>query len=229
MDFNATVDLIIRELDEAREIIDDLKNYPGVPALQVELAKSKCRNVAGVIVLLKNLQDKSSGEKSEPVIQAPRQKEVTEERIPESKKYEKSERKSEVRSQAPVTAKEEPVKTIKKASESVIIADTFSQRTDSLNEQLGSHKEEDGVGGMIKAKPITNLSEAIGINDKFLFIRELFNGNHELYKKTISSLDNSGSFADALAVIMSYSGNDTENEAAKQLIDLVKRKFPANE
>jgi hypothetical protein len=42
MDFKATVDLIIKDLDEAREIIDDLKNYPGVPHLQVELAKSKC-------------------------------------------------------------------------------------------------------------------------------------------------------------------------------------------
>ena len=55
MDFNATIDLIIKDLNEACEIIDDLKKYPGVPALQVELAKSKCKSAGEVIALLKNM------------------------------------------------------------------------------------------------------------------------------------------------------------------------------
>ena len=53
MDFNATIDLIIKDLQEAREIIDDLKKYQGVPVLQVELAKAKCKSAAEVIALLK--------------------------------------------------------------------------------------------------------------------------------------------------------------------------------
>jgi hypothetical protein len=56
MDFNATIDLIIKDLDAAREIIDDLKKYPGVPVLQVELAKSKCKSAGEVIALLKDIQ-----------------------------------------------------------------------------------------------------------------------------------------------------------------------------
>ena len=44
MDFNATIDLIIKDLNDASAIIDDLKKYQGVPALQVELAKSKCKS-----------------------------------------------------------------------------------------------------------------------------------------------------------------------------------------
>ena len=55
MDFNATIDLIIKDLNDASEIIDDLKKYPGVPALQVELAKSKCRSAGDVIALLKSI------------------------------------------------------------------------------------------------------------------------------------------------------------------------------
>jgi hypothetical protein len=30
-------------------------------------------------------------------------------------------------------------------------------------------------------------------------------------------------------VVMSYTGENTENEAVKQLLDLIKRKFPSNE
>ena len=60
MDFNATIDLIIRDLEEAREIIDDLKKYPGVPVLQVELAKSKCKAAGEVIALLKTIKESES-------------------------------------------------------------------------------------------------------------------------------------------------------------------------
>ena len=67
MDFNATIDLIIKDLDEAREIIDDLKKYPGVPALQVELAKSKCKSAGEVIALLKTLRRSLFWDSEEPV------------------------------------------------------------------------------------------------------------------------------------------------------------------
>ena len=53
MDFNTTIDIIIKDLKEAREIIDDLKNYPGVPRIQVELAKSKCKSAEEIIEFLK--------------------------------------------------------------------------------------------------------------------------------------------------------------------------------
>jgi len=63
MDFNATIDLIIKDLQEAREIIDDLKKYPGVPVLQVELAKSKCKSAGEVIALLKQEEREKTEER----------------------------------------------------------------------------------------------------------------------------------------------------------------------
>jgi copper chaperone CopZ len=202
MDFNTTVDLIIKDLNEAREIIDDLRNYPGVPSLQVELAKSKCKSAAEVIALLKNIQ-------GQPVAEAKKKPEashpsfvITADEIPSNKK---------------------------KVTESAIVADTFSHLPNSLNEQLGNLRDDNDVSDILKTKPLTNLSDAIGVNDKFLFIRELFNGNPESYNQAISKLDDAASLADAKAVIMSYTDNDAENEAVRQLLDLVKRKFPADE
>jgi hypothetical protein len=75
MDFNSTIDLIIKDLNEASEIIDDLKKYPGVPALQVELAKSKCRSAGDVIALLKNVGDAVPVQK-EPVHEKPKKPEA---------------------------------------------------------------------------------------------------------------------------------------------------------
>jgi len=238
MEFNATVDLIIKEIKEAVEIIDDLKNCQGVPLLQLELAKSKCKNAADVIRLLKNTPDLPPVPKNEPEIRsfpeikiAPVQasrKKMTSGQITEIKKPEISVQKETTQTEN-VTGKEEIRKISGKKSDKAILADKFGQRTDSLNERLGGHKEDEGVRDIIKSKPITSLSEAIGINDKFLFIRELFNGNADLYYKTISNLENTGSFTHARTIIMNYAGNDTGNEAARQLIELVKRKFPTDE
>lgn len=229
MDFNTTVDLIIRELNEAVEIIEDLKSYRNVPFLQVELAKSKCRNAAEVIRLLKNLQDNSPDAKEVYEQKVSPEKPVNEKPVTEQKKQEKTVPKPDTRRQEPLKVKDEPVRAPKKPAETVTLGDTFGKRTDSLNERLGIRKEEEDVAGHLKSKPISSLSEAIGINDRFLFIRELFNGNSELYNKTISSLENTGTFGDASSIVMNIAGNDAENKAAKQLLELVKRKFPANE
>ena len=202
MDFNTTVDLIIKDLNEAREIIDDFRNYPGVPALQVELAKSKCKSAAEVIALFKNIRGEPVAEiNKEPVASRP----------------------------SPADNTDEKPSIRKKKTESAIFADTFSNLPNSLNEKLGNLRDDDDVSDIMKTKPLTNLSEAIGVNDKFLFIRELFNGNPESYNLVISRIDEAESLSDARAVIMSYTDKNQETEVVRQLLDLVKRKFPADE
>ena len=196
MDFNTTIDLIIKDLKEASEIIDDLKKYPGVPALQVELAKSKCRSAADVIALLKSIGDITTVEKAQ------------------------------VRDKPEKPASKESQK---KTADTPILADKFTPPTDLYDEQSASIKAEKDLSDQLKAKPITSLSEAIGISDKFLFMGEIFNGNKDAYNQAISRLDKAESLQDARAIIMSYVGENPENEAAFQLLELVKLKLPSNE
>jgi hypothetical protein len=252
MDFNATIDLIIKDLDDARQIIEDLKKYPGVPLLQIELAKAKCKSAGEVISLLKNQKDYIPGG-SEPFFGTvqPKEQDIPEEKKttissfisnlpieqPEKKSEsienslhpEESEKETGAMEGTSPPVREETLKTGKKVSESSIIADKFSHMTNRFNERLGSMKSDEDVSDILKSKPLSNLSEAIGINDKFLFIREIFDGNKETYTRAISQIDNAASLKDARAVIMSYTGDNTENEAIKLLLDLVKRKFPSHE
>jgi len=222
MDFNSTVDLIIRDLDEARDIIDDLKNYPGVPLIQVELAKSKCKSAAEVIALLKNQQkdtytrpQKPSREQSQEPVRKREEKRVKENlpaSVPEKKDI-------DLRPGG---------QSVNKPGESTIVADTFGL-SDRLNETMGTRRDDEGVADILKSKPLTSLSEAIGVNDRFLFIREVFNGNQEDYNQAIKKLDSAASLDEAKSVLMSYSSDSKENEAVKQLLSLVKRKFPSDE
>jgi hypothetical protein len=238
MDFNATVDLIIRELYETREIIDDFRNYPGVPAIQVELAKSKCKSAADIIALLKNIQNGTAvrsriveESKAKTLIETEYKSEPLQtDQVKSAPAEIPSALQKDVIQDTPVMpVKEQTRGSKKKTAARTIIADTFSGRPGSLNEQMTSLREDEGFSEIIKTKPITSLSDAIGINDKFLFIRELFNGNSESYEQAITNLDNAKDLSDARKIISDYTGEINESDASKQLFELIKRKFPANE
>lgn len=235
MDFNATIDLIIKDLNEASEIIDDLKKYPGVPALQVELAKSKCRSAGEVIALLKSLSY------SEPLNDEPDREKQLFQLHDEAKVHLKPERVIPIPEEKKKVSKpggstssyvEKRIETsspVKKPTESSIVADKFSPVADLYSEQSGSAKAERDLSDLLMAKPINSLSEAIGLSDKFLFIGEIFEGDKEAYAQAISRLDKAENLEDAMAIIMSYTGEKSENEAVIQLLNLVKLKLPSNE
>lgn len=261
MDFNATIDLIIRELEEARDIIDDLKSFPGSPVLQIELAKSKCRNAAEVIALIKEYRKIETSVK-------PTAPEPVKERSEESKKAVLQEIESIMREiddspehpghERPVIAeieepkavirpeqaesrkkekKKEREETLELADEedrqgeapekenneeatkpfvAPIIADTFSH----LASRFGEADDEYGYG-----RKLSNLDEAIGINDRFYYIREIFEGNRDVYQQTISSLEKAMNLEEAKTLLMKNKSAKADSLAVKQLLDLVRRKF----
>jgi hypothetical protein len=238
MDFNATIDLIIKDLRDASDIIDDLKKYPGVPLLQVELAKSKCKSAGEVIALLKTLKENPLFNEKEPPVTKKVQKQLPVEEpeplhlkgiiTPVSEEMHEEVSFLEIESISEIEASE-PEKVQNKENESTILADKFSHLSPTFNEQLGTIKGDTDIAEILNTKPITSLIEAIGLNDKFLFMSEIFKGNKSDYNQAISRLENVENLTDARAIIMSYTGDNTEIDAVKQLLDLVRRKLPSNE
>lgn len=84
------------------------------------------------------------------------------------------------------------------------------------------------VPNKIQKPSIQDLTKAIGLNDKFLYANELFDGNMQEYSIAIQQLNGAGSLESA----MDYFSNlqqlyewDMEKETVKQLIDLVDRRY----
>jgi len=241
MDLNVAIDIIIKDLNEARDIIEDLKRYPGVPAFQVELAKSKCRSAAEVITLLKDLSEKVNAARDNP--QEKKEEKPAEIKVePVVIKVEppveivavppveiRNETKVVIPPEQKPTINFEPKPAPRKPSENAILADQFSGMDESFNEKMGSVKHDDDIVEMMKSKPLDNLSEAIGINDRFLFIREIFKGDQDSYNAAIIKLNSAPSLTDAKALIVDYTRDNADNEAVKQLMDLLKRKFHSYE
>ena len=75
---------------------------------------------------------------------------------------------------------------------------------------------------------IENLNSAIGINEKFLFTNELFEGNTEQFLKTIDDLNNCVSLSEAkdkLTAIAQKRSWELEEEPYQKLELLLSRKY----
>lgn len=57
----------------------------------------------------------------------------------------------------------------------------------SLNDQLKQQRPE--VAHLLQEAPIKDLRKAIGINDKFVFLNELFNGDEAMYERSVKTIN----------------------------------------
>ncbi|HET6558176.1 MAG TPA: hypothetical protein VFG54_12735 [Prolixibacteraceae bacterium] len=91
----------------------------------------------------------------------------------------------------------------------------------SLNDTMGDHKSMDSK---IAHSPITSLKSAIGLNDRFLFIREIFNNNSAKYNEVIDRLDQMDQIQEAVEYLRANLSMQ-KNEASMKFVDLLKRRF----
>lgn len=79
-----------------------------------------------------------------------------------------------------------------------------------------------------KLQHVTDLRTAIGMNDKFLFVNELFGGNMDKYTKTLENLNDLKTLNGALIYMNELRIElqwNSSNEAYQKLLNLVHRKF----
>ncbi len=102
-----------------------------------------------------------------------------------------------------------------------------SGNQDSLNDRLKESKTE--LFDSLSEAPIRDLKKAIGINDKFLFVNELFRGDDTMYERSIKTINGFSIYPEAEYWIKRELklklGWDDRNEVVKQFDQLVKRRF----
>lgn len=73
--------------------------------------------------------------------------------------------------------------------------------------------------------PVSSLQSAIGVNDRFQYIRELFDGNSDLYNETVTKLDSMNEIKDAV-VYLQNNFKWKKTEISLKFVNLLKRRFP---
>lgn len=100
----------------------------------------------------------------------------------------------------------------------------------STGETLGDKMmgEDLSLAAKLQQNPVRDLKSVIGINDKFLFVNELFGGSMEKYNKSIENLNDLKTLNGAMIYLNELKIElqwNSSNEAYLKLKELVSRKF----
>jgi hypothetical protein len=116
-----------------------------------------------------------------------------------------------------------------KTQESVraILADRFGV-TGTLGEKMSSSRKDEVVTSVMQGKPIADIAAAIGINDKFYYIRELFSGDAAAYSDAVSRLNAAASLGEAMKILDESTVMGSDPAAQSSFVDVVRRKFSLN-
>ena len=100
-------------------------------------------------------------------------------------------------------------------------------QAESLNDKLKQGKTE--LIEVFKETPVKDLRKAVGINDRFLFIKELFRGDESMYERSIKTINSFNIYAEAeywisreLKVKLGW---NKDQPSVQHFDQLVKRRF----
>lgn len=103
----------------------------------------------------------------------------------------------------------------------------IAEKKESLNDKLKEQRTE--VAHLLKEAPIKDLRKAIGINDRFAFVRELFRGDEAAYERSVKTINNFNILSEAeywMARELKHKlGWDDKSETVQHFYSLVKRRF----
>lgn len=98
---------------------------------------------------------------------------------------------------------------------------------ESLNDKLKQGKTE--LMEVLKETPVKDLRKAIGINDRYVFINDLFRGDESMYERSIKTINSFNIFPEAeywiTRELKLKLGWDNESGSVKHFDQLVKRRF----
>ncbi len=113
-------------------------------------------------------------------------------------------------------------------SKQKIVAEKFKDDTSSINDKIALNKADTSMASKLNEHPITDIRKGIGINDKFLFIKELFKGNTTDYDATINKINTFTSSFEAKEYMASQKSKYNWDEQSDAYLDfnrLIERKF----
>ncbi len=245
MDFIKAVSIIGRDLEEAMALLDQLYAEGGSNIAEIELARLRVRSATELLRLLPGLNGAKAPSpvqetrNEEPVIQAAGPQTTGEPVMQAAVPQETTE--PVILTDGPQTTAEPVIQTVGPMTMEVpaaksagaqktqdlqkpILADRFAS-TGTLGEKMQSAKQEGAISSVMHSKPIADIGAAIGMNDKFYFIRELFSGDTIAYHDTIIRLNAAASLGEAMKILDESTVMGSDPSAQSSFVDVVRRKF----
>jgi hypothetical protein len=238
MENRSGIFLLNEKLEELSQLVHQLNNSPGqVYRIDVDLALEKLRNIYDSLSKLDVQSAVSMPQANEGiVIEKVIMKEEIVQETPDAVRHEEVPQIDLTIIPEDFEVEEAPSTDKKIKEEPPTLSDLFSTAANQnkshvkkiIVEKMAEEKPVEILADQFGKKRISGLNQAIGINEKFFFINELFDGNMKEYKTAIDTLDKFENFAKAaefLDTIVIKNSWDKSSEAYTMLLDFVERRF----
>ena len=219
-----------KELDFLKLLIARFHEQEKVNVLELDVALQKTQEIYEQLLRIKLIPEAgtSAPEIAEKTIAdsvkrpEPPKNEPEPQTIAPEKVVVEQEKKTTKKEPAPVRKEQ---KTQTEPAKAGILAEKISPSDfHPINETLAQQKQGNDLSSKLQTAPLSSIVAGIGLNDKFLYIRELFKGDSALYNDTIRYLDAAESLDDAMDFINRNFDWDKKNETVQKLIHLVHRR-----
>ncbi len=251
MTYNHTFEIIIKDIQDIEKLVSNFNNYSHIPKIELDLALSKLRNLYDLLLMYRDLEGTAPNDQAEkvnPDNQEVNAKQVSETTVPEKEliqketvtktddlllEADKKSNNSDLTTPVPNkylnenTTEIEVPKDKKPAgsSKQAILSERFTGQNEFINEKLGANTKKGDISSRHSSSPIQSIAGSIGVNDKFLFIRELFDGDAIKFRESMSQLDSMPDFSSAQEYLKNNYQWNMEDSTVKQLLSLIHRKY----
>lgn len=109
------------------------------------------------------------------------------------------------------------------ATPGAVLGDVINHDVQTLADTIAPPR--DTASELRRQEPVDDLRRAVGINDKFLMIRDLFDGDRPAYDQAIAALNACESLDDCMIYIAENYAWNPDSDGARLLMGLLERKF----
>lgn len=106
------------------------------------------------------------------------------------------------------------------AHKKAVLGDVINQGGRTVAETIAPQAKK-----KIEAEKVTDLRKAMGVNDRYLIIRDLFEGDADAFDEAVARLDGFDDLNDAMLFIHDSYRWDHDSDGARLLIDIIVRKL----
>ncbi len=249
MENKKLIKVLLKEMGNLDDLIADMKQERKYDAVAMELVHTRAKGIMQLLQLLESEDWKLLPEAEETEsVEKPRE---TIEKVPLRQEpfQQKNLSAPEIRKEVNATEtfhEEEKLETPEEIMEPEILSslEIQEQDNDMLEEETEKSEANSRLGdSFLKGKsvndlitdqqklefklsnrPVSSIQTAIGINDRFQYIRELFDSDNEKFLQTVKTLDSMPNIREAIEYLRS-NFRWKKNETSLKFVNLVKRRF----
>jgi len=225
MNFELVIETINKDIQDIEKSIKKFENRSSLPRLEIDLTLEKVRKLYDS---LQSLIEERPVEKITPPEDKPGNINTFELEENSSDTAKDISETSPVITREPAKKPEEELQ-IKfeeeKNAKTEIVADRLQNGQSFMNESLRQQVSSKDLSSKLTSQPISDIGGAMGLNEKFSFIQELFNNDPDKFTETINTLNRASNFNEAYSYLNDTFNWDMDDSQVQKLLDLTRRKL----